>query len=138
MRRIALDPKTAEVLAEHRRAEKGAGACGAVIGPEAYVFSQEADSSEPWRPDSTTRAFRLLVERAGAPGVRLHDLRHYATRLLAAGVDVRTVAGRLGHRNASTTLNVYAHFVHDADEEAAAVLARLLDEGAGAPPHHER
>jgi integrase len=50
---------------------------------------------------------------------------------LAAGVDVRTVAGRLGHRNASTTLNVYAHFVHDADEEAAAVLARLLDEGAG-------
>jgi integrase len=50
---------------------------------------------------------------------------------LAAGVDVRTVAGRLGHRNASTTLNVYAHFVHDADEEAAAVLARLLEEGAG-------
>ena len=50
--------------------------------------------------------------------------------VLAAGVDVRTVAGRLGHRNASTTLNVYAHFVHDADEEAAAVLARLLDDGA--------
>jgi integrase len=50
---------------------------------------------------------------------------------LAAGEDVRTVAGRLGHRNASTTLNVYAHFVHDADEEAAAVLARLLEEGAG-------
>jgi integrase len=48
---------------------------------------------------------------------------------LAAGVDVRTVAGRLGHRSASTTLNVYAHFVHDADEQAAEVLARLLDEG---------
>ena len=45
------------------------------------------------------------------------------------GVDVRTVAGRLGHRNASTTLNVYAHFAHDADQEAAAVLARLLDDG---------
>jgi integrase len=53
---------------------------------------------------------------------------------LAAGVDVRTVAGRLGHRNASTTLNVYAHFVVDADEQAAAVLARLLDEGAGPRP----
>jgi hypothetical protein len=46
-------------------------------------------------------------------------------------VDVRTVAGRLGHRNASTTLNVYAHFVQDADDEAAAVLARLLGTGAG-------
>ena len=133
VRRVALDPKTAEVLAEHRRrAEKAAVTCGAVMAPDAYVFSHEPDSSAPWRPDSTTRAFRLLVERAGTPHVRLHDLRHYvATRLLAAGVDVRTVAGRLGHRNASTTLNVYAHFVHDADEEAAAVLARLLEEGAG-------
>jgi integrase len=134
VRRVALDPKTVEVLAEHRRrAESAAGACRVVMAPDAYVFSHEADSSVPWRPDSTTRAFRLLVQRAGASGVRLHDLRHYvATRLLAAGVDVRTVAGRLGHRNASTTLNVYAHFVVDADEEAAAVLARLLDQGSAA------
>jgi integrase len=52
---------------------------------DAYVFSHEPDSSAPWRPDSTTRAFRLLVKRAGTPGVRRHDLRHYvATRLLAA------------------------------------------------------
>lgn len=133
VRRVALDPKTTEILEEHhRRAEKAAGFCGVVMAPDAYVFSHEADSSAPWRPDSTTRAFRLLVERAGVPGVRLHDLRHYvATRLLAAGVDVRTVAGRLGHRNASTTLNVYAHFVQDADDEAAAVLARLLGTGAG-------
>jgi integrase len=43
-------------------------------------------------------------------------------------VDVRTVAGRLGHRNASTTLNVYAHFLQDADEHAAAVLADLLSD----------
>ncbi len=134
VRRVALDPKTIEILAEHhRRAEKAAGSCAVVMAPDAYVFSNEADSSAPWRPDSTTRAFRLLVERAGVPGVRLHDLRHYvATRLLAAGVDVRTVAGRLGHRNASTTLNVYAHFVQDADDEAATVLARLLDQGAAA------
>jgi len=136
VRRVALDPKTAAVLAEHHhRAENAAEACDVVLAPDAYVFSHEADSSAPWRPDSTTRAFRILVQRAGARGVRLHDLRHYvATRLLAAGVDVRTVAGRLGHRNASTTLNVYAHFVVDADEEAAAVLARLLDEGARPSP----
>ena len=69
--------------------------------------------------------------KAGLHGVRLHDLRHYvATQLLAAGVDVRTVAGRLGHRNASTTLNVYSHFLQQADEQAANVLARLLDESA--------
>ena len=134
VRRVALDRKTTEMLGEHRRrAEQAAEACAVVMVRDAYVFSHEADSSGHWRPDSTTRAFRLLVQRAGARSVRLHDLRHYvATRLLAAGVDVRTVAGRLGHRNASTTLNVYAHFVVDADEEAAAVLAKLLDQ-SGAP-----
>jgi integrase len=50
-----------------------------------------------------------------------------ATRLLSAGVDVRTVAGRLGHRNPSTTLNVYSHFLQNADDQAAHVLAKLLD-----------
>ena len=64
------------------------------------MFSQAVDGSVPWRPDSTTRAFRVLCKKAGVTGVRLHDLRHYvATRLLASGIDVRTVAGRLGHRN---------------------------------------
>ena len=58
-------------------------------------------------------------------GVRLHDLRHYvATRLLTNGIDVRTVAGRLGHRNPSTTLNVYAHFVPGSDREASPSSAR--------------
>jgi integrase len=75
-----------------------------------------------------SRRFRELVREVGLSGVRLHDLRHYvATRLLAAGVDVRTVAGRLGHRHAATTLNVYSHFVPEADRQAADVLARLLD-----------
>jgi integrase len=50
-------------------------------------------------------------------GVRLHDFRHYvATRLPASEIDVRTVAGRLGHRNPATTLNMYSHFVPEADE----------------------
>jgi integrase len=62
-------------------------------------------------------------------GVRPHDLRHYvATRLLASGIDVRTMAGRLGHRNPATTLNVYAHFVTEADSQAADALAAVFEE----------
>jgi integrase len=54
-----------------------------------------------------------------------------ATRLLAAGVDVRTVAGRLGHRNLATTLNVYAHFVPEVDQQAAEVLGWMFAEARG-------
>ena len=67
------------------------------------------------------------VRHQGLADIRLHDLRHYvATRLLTAGVDVRTVAGRLGHRNAATTLNVYAHFLEQADRDAADVMGRVI------------
>jgi integrase len=41
---------------------------------------------------------------------------------------VRTVAGRLGHRNPSTTLNVYAHFVPESDQEAADALGKIFDD----------
>ena len=59
----------------------------------------------------------------------LKNLRHYsATELISAGVDVRTVAGRLGHRNAATTLNVYSHFLVESDREAANVLGRIFDD----------
>lgn len=62
--------------------------------------------------------------------VRLHDLRHFAaTRMLAGGVSVKTVAGRLGHANASMTLNVYSHFLQASDREAAEVLGRVLNGG---------
>jgi Phage integrase family len=61
-----------------------------------------------------------------------HDLRHFvATRLLASGVDVRTVAGRLGHRNVATTLNVYSHFLEEPDREAADLMGRLVRGSTG-------
>jgi integrase len=90
------------------------------------VFAGDVTGTTPWYPDSASRRFRRACDDAGLKDVRLHDLRHYvATRLLSAGVDVRTVAGRLGHRNAATTLNVYSHFVPEADQEAAEILGRL-------------
>ena len=130
VRRVALDVTTTEALQRHRAvAEERATACGVELGADAFVFSPHPAGAAPWYPDSVSRAFGKLCRQAGCKGVRLHDLRHYvATRLLAAGVDVRTVAGRLGHRNASTTLNVYSHFLPEADRQAADVLGRLLDD----------
>ena len=54
----------------------------------------------------------------------LHALRHYsATELLSAGVDLRTVAGRLGHGGGgATTLRVYAAWVSESDQRAAEIL----------------
>ncbi len=68
-----------------------------------------------------------MAERLGIDST-LHKLRHYnATELLAAGVGLRTVAGRLGHGGGgTTTLKVYAAWVTEADKRAAGAIASRL------------
>jgi integrase len=66
------------------------------------------------------------LARIGLPRIRLHDLRHaHATYLVAAGVDHRTVADRLGHASPSFTLVTYAHAASAAQQQAAAVANEL-------------
>lgn len=131
-RRMAIDAVTLDMLRAHRTLQKErAMACGVRVARHGYVFSFEADAALPWKPDRVTHAFIRLRRRAGVEGVRLHDLRHYvATSLIAAGVDVRTVAERLGHASPYHTLNTYAHFVPASDRAAAELLARILREQA--------
>jgi integrase len=127
-RRVAVDPHTSRMLAEHiARMRQRGEAFGTALVDDPFVFSEALDGSRPWFPDSVTRAFRRTCQQAGIVGVRLDDVRHYvATQLLVGGVDVRTVAGRLRHRNPATTLNVYAHFLETADVAAAGLLAGLV------------
>ncbi|MFR1061745.1 MAG: hypothetical protein ACLSEY_15320 [Enterocloster sp.] len=49
-----------------------------------------------------------------------------ASLLIGSGVDIRTVSGRLGHSNTSTTLNIYSHALEELDRKAADVLADVL------------
>ena len=74
-----------------------------------------------------THRYRRYADRVGISS-SLKELRHYsATQLLASGVDLNTVAGRLGHAEGSTTLKFYAQFSRPADQHAAAVIPSQLD-----------
>jgi len=131
IRRIALDPGTLDVLkAQHAVATTRAAKAEVNLPASAYVFSFEPDGGRPWTPGHVSKSFQTVRESLGLHSVRLHDLRHFAaTRMLAAGIPVRTVSGRLGHANAATTLTVYAHFLEASDQAAADVMGALL-----APP----
>lgn len=105
------------------------------LSPADYVFSGGAGSRrhpldrEPWRPDSTTRRFRRVKERAGvSDAIDLHGLRHtMITELLHAGVDPRTVMQRAGHASTATTMSVYAKVRPTIDAAAAEAWASRLD-----------
>lgn len=102
-----------------------AAGVGRVADP--YVFSSELDGSVPLRPWVISARWRRLAD-AHAPGVRLHDLRHFAaTQMLAVGVPVKDVSGRLGHGSAAMTLDVYGHHIAAADQGAADAMGGVLD-----------
>jgi len=129
-RTISLDADTARRLRRHRRwAERFAASQDTGLDTRAFVLSEVADGTKPYRPDKATWTFRGVAKRAGLPKTRLHDLRHFAaTQLIGAGCDVRTVAGRLGHGQPWTTLNTYAAFLPERDHAAAEHLAGMLEE----------
>ncbi len=110
MRRIALDPETVDVLRVHRgRHDDAARAVGVEPTDEAFLFSNEVLHDRPCSPHGVSHRYSAMCAKLGIDS-HLHAMRHYsATELLAAGVDLRTVAGRLGHAGGgTTTLRVYA------------------------------
>ena len=71
------------------------------------------------------RAFAQVLADAGVRRIKVHGTRHtVATLLLQEGVPVQVVAQRLGHADASETLNVYAHALPSMQRDAAAKLGR--------------
>ena len=62
-------------------------------------------------PSTFTYRFKLILKANNLPlDLNVHSLRHTnASLLISQGVDVRTVASLLGHAQASTTLDIYAH-----------------------------
>ncbi len=127
-RRLALDEFGAETLRRHLAiAEDRARELGVTITDEMPIFTY--DLVNPIPPDTVTHYVKTIAESAGVD-THLHALRHFAaTQMIGGGHDVRTVAGRLGHKDASVTLKVYSHALPERDRDAAAFLGRALAAG---------
>ncbi len=78
-------------------------------------------------PDMVLRRFDKLLDEAGLPHMRFHDLRHSAaTILLVAGVHPKVVQERLGHSTIAMTLDVYSHVLPSMQQEAAGKIDDLF------------
>jgi integrase len=81
----------------------------------------------PMEPRNLTRQFKAVLQRAGLPDIRFHDLRHTAASLLVAqGVHPRVVMEILGHSQISLTMNTYTHVLPEAQREATALMDVLF------------
>jgi integrase len=132
IRRIALDTETVTLLRQHRdRVTNRLRTLGQKFTDDLFVFTgigtRNQDHKTPYSPNAVTQRYKDMATRLGIK-THLHALRHYsATELLTAGVDLPTVAGRLGHGGGgATTLRVYAAWVAASDRKAAEILGSRM------------
>ncbi|MDR3589092.1 MAG: tyrosine-type recombinase/integrase [Negativicutes bacterium] len=83
----------------------------------------------PAHPDSMNTWLKNFVSENGLPPLTPHDFRHMAaTYLITSGTDVRTVAGKLGHKNSTTTQLVYSHLLKSTEKETATTLENFMQQ----------
>lgn len=75
------------------------------------------------------RSFARAIARAQVPAIRLHDSRHtHGTTLHEAGVDLKTIADRMGHSQISITAKFYLHPNLEPQQKAAKALREQWNE----------
>jgi integrase len=160
-RRVMLDAETVAILQEHRlkqaaeakdlgdawQEEKHLGLvftsrAGTMFEMRSYYriwhgFQDEARAAYialgQTDDEKQVRTKQIEVGKV-FPRARPHDCRHMHVSLLnKAGVDARTIADRLGHKDPAFTLQRYAHVFEDQRKAAAIPLLRLLAPPKGEP-----
>src|SRR5690606_28019156 len=95
-RSVAIGPGLVQILKDHREEQIRKK----VYTPDGWVWPNRYGG--PIDPHNLSgKVFPALVEKAGLPRIRFHDLRHtHFTDLAASGVHVRVMADRAGHSSA--------------------------------------
>ena len=92
---------------------------------QGFVFAQ--DNGKPMHPDSVTDWLSKFSKRHNLPHINPHAFRHtMASMLYFNGVDSVSISKRLGHAQVSTTANIYAHVMEEADQKNADILAEIF------------
>lgn len=123
---VSLPVETMQLLRRYRawQAEERLR-LGSYYENQDFVFSQ--DNGKPMHPDSVTTWLDRFSKRHGLRHINPHAFRHtMASMLYFNGVDSVTISKRLGHAQVSTTADIYAHVMEEADQKSADILADIF------------
>lgn len=126
-RTLYIQPKIVELIRQVQAEQKEKAAkCGDLWSDTDRLFVNW--HGEPLHPNIPYKWLKRFCESEDIQFRGLHSFRHFvATQALVSGVDAKSVSTMLGHSQTSTTLNIYAHAVQQANENALNSVAALLD-----------
>ncbi len=126
-RSVGLTARAVEALRGHlARQLEEMERVGSLYRPGGLVFANEVGGVI--NPSNLrNRSFKALLNRAGLPPIRFHDLRHTcATLLLSRNVNPKIVSEMLGHASIAITLDTYSHVLPTMQESAVRALEDAL------------
>ena len=123
---MSLPPSLALLLRDYKgQVEAERVLLGRPLSGSDFVFAHL--DGRPLDPSTVTHTFKKIARRVGLSELRLHDLRHsYASFMLAAGVNIKTISQSMGHANIGITLDTYSHLLPGVGKSAAKRFDRLL------------
>ena len=125
-RTISLSGRAVEALRERRLAQNAERLRATTWADLDLIFANRQGRPTE-RANLQRQSFWPLLERAGLPRVRFHDLRHAcASMLLAQNVIPKIVQEMLGHSSIAVTMDTYSHIMPFLQADAAEKMDRLL------------
>ena len=130
-RTIAVDSEVLELL-RHHQLEQTRQRLKMGIGWKDTGFCFTQEDGEPMHPDSITGWLDEFAKKNDLPHINPHKFRHtHISILLSHGVSVIDAAKRAGHKQPTTTANIYSHVLAKADQKAADVFSSALKTHVG-------
>ncbi len=123
---VAVPKETMDLLRKYRNWQTAERfKLGEYYDNQNFVFTQ--GNGKPMHPDSVTDWLGKFSKRHGLPHINPHAFRHtMASMLYFNGADSVSISKRLGHAQVSTTANIYAHVIEEADQQNADILASVF------------
>lgn len=104
-------------------------------GPDSLVIG---DGDKPFDPPNMLRNARRIWKQHDLTGLGYHECRHtYASLMIAAGVNAKTLSTYMGHSSIVMTMDRYGHLFPGNEQDSAAKLDEYLQAAEMAPRHGE-
>ena len=116
IRTIILPSSLLQILSEYKK----------TVDSE-WIFPSPLDNTKTKNPSAVRKRLQIMLERAGCPKVRFHDLRHtFSTMAVGNGMDLKTLSTTIGHVSSETTIDIYSHITDTMQRQAAAKIDRQI------------
>lgn len=129
-RTISIPPEICKLLRQHKKEQlEWKLKMGDAWEETGYCFTR--DNGQVMFPDSINTYLYKFAKKYNLPSIHPHKFRHtQASLLYELGENPVTISKRLGHKQVSTTQDIYSHVLKNSDKKASDKLAEVLYKNA--------